>query len=203
MSKGEATRRMILEESAHLFNTRGYQNTSYKDLTARTGIQKGGIYNHFKNKEQLTLEAFELVIEKMRERSRQILSGQPHTIDRLHGVVEVFKSNIDDPFIDGGCPILNATIEANNTNDTLLQRSQAAMNEWRSYIIRTVDKGKVRGEIQPQVEGEALATIILSTLEGGIMMSQLYDDPQQMAKVATHLHTYLDSLKVETIENEA
>src|SRR5436190_4666477 len=45
--KGELTRRRIVERAAPVFNQRGYAGTSLSELVAATGLEKGGIYNHF------------------------------------------------------------------------------------------------------------------------------------------------------------
>ena len=58
MNKGQSTREMIIEKSAELFNTRGYAGCSLSDIMAATGLKKGGIYNHFRNKDEISLEAF-------------------------------------------------------------------------------------------------------------------------------------------------
>ncbi len=195
MGKGAETRTKILDEALYLFNTQGYHNTSYKDLTARTHVQKGGIYNHFANKEALALEAFDYAKEKMRERSQEILQGQQHTIDRIKGVVAVFQSYQEDPVIEGGCIIMNTAVEADDTHPELLKQSREAMEEWRSYIIRCVDKGRSRGEIQTQVDGEALASFVLSGIEGSVLMSRLYSDNTHLENMVEYLYSYLDSLR--------
>jgi AcrR family transcriptional regulator len=46
-NKGERTRSYIIERSAPLFNRQGYAGTSLKDIMEATGLEKGGIYNHF------------------------------------------------------------------------------------------------------------------------------------------------------------
>ena len=50
MSKGEETKTRILQQAAELFNQQGYAGSSIADIMRVTGLQKGGIYNHFKNK---------------------------------------------------------------------------------------------------------------------------------------------------------
>ena len=59
LRKGEATRRLILERAAPVFNQRGYAGASMSELVEATGIEKGGIYNHFGSKEDLAVEAFD------------------------------------------------------------------------------------------------------------------------------------------------
>src|ERR687889_176308 len=53
MTKGERTRRLIVERAMPLFNTRGYFGASLNDLIRETGLEKGGIYNHFESKEAI------------------------------------------------------------------------------------------------------------------------------------------------------
>lgn len=195
MQKGERTRQHILEQAAQVFSLRGYHATSYSDLTAATGLEKGGIYNHFGSKDQLALEAFDYSMDLVRQRSREILRGRQHTLDRLRGVVEIFYSLIEHPILGGGCLILNTAVEADDTHPALREKAQTAMNEWRSYISQTVQKGIERKEIRPNVDGESLATLILSTMEGAIMMSKLYGDSTHIQRTAEFLWQYLDTLK--------
>ena len=47
LTKGERTRASIVREAAELFNTHGFAGTSLSDVLAATGLEKGGLYNHF------------------------------------------------------------------------------------------------------------------------------------------------------------
>ena len=63
MTKGEQTRRKIVEAAAPIFNKRGYEGSSLNDLMEATGLKKGGIYRHFSSKEELAAEAFDYTWE--------------------------------------------------------------------------------------------------------------------------------------------
>ena len=52
-SKGDQTRRNIIEKSLHLFSVKGYFNTSINDILQATGLTKGGLYGHFASKEDI------------------------------------------------------------------------------------------------------------------------------------------------------
>ncbi|MBZ0308425.1 MAG: TetR/AcrR family transcriptional regulator [Anaerolineae bacterium] len=195
MQKGERTRQHILEQAAQVFSLRGYFATSFSDLIEATGLEKGGIYNHFGSKDELALAVFDYSIQQVRQRSREILVNQSHTLDRLRGVAQVFRSLIDHPILAGGCPVLNTAVEADDTHPALRKRAQEAMDEWRSYIVRTVRKGIERKEIRAEVEGETLATVMLATLEGGVMMTKLYGDKKHMERAADFILQYLDTIE--------
>jgi len=89
MKKGERTRRRIVESAAGFFNTKGYFGSSMNDLVRETGLEKGGIYNHFGSKEELALEAFDYAPGIMGERFRSALEGREGTLERLFAVVDV------------------------------------------------------------------------------------------------------------------
>ena len=58
MTKGEQTRRRIVEGAAPILNKRGYEGASLNDLMEATGLKKGGVYHHFSSKEELAAETF-------------------------------------------------------------------------------------------------------------------------------------------------
>ncbi len=189
MSKGEQTREMILAQAAQIFNRQGYFGSSLSDIMHETGLEKGGIYNHFSSKEQLALEAFDFSVDLVRQRTRLALAGKVNAVDRLLAIVAVFQGLIEDPLLGGGCPILNTAVEADDAQPALRERARNAMDSWRETIHRIVKKGIDRQEIRPGVDADALATLLISSLEGAIMMSKLYGDNVHMSRVVEHLTT--------------
>jgi TetR/AcrR family transcriptional regulator, transcriptional repressor for nem operon len=193
MSKAQETREKILREAAALFNQYGYSGSSMSDIMRVTGLQKGGIYNHFKSKDELALQAFDFAAECMRRQYLGALKGKHHAIDRLKAVISLFSTFAENPPIPGGCPLLNTAVESDDTHPALRERVQIAMDGWRALICKIINKGIAKGEVQKNVEADAVATIVISTLEGAIMMSKLYGDPIHLKRAIEHLHEYLDS----------
>jgi AcrR family transcriptional regulator len=58
MSKAEKTRQFIIEQTAELFNKKGYAGTSLSDITSATGLTKGSIYGNFENKDEVAKEVY-------------------------------------------------------------------------------------------------------------------------------------------------
>ena len=63
-AKGLKTRQRIVEMAAPVFNRQGFAGASMRDLISATGLEKGGIYNHFDSKEQLALEAYDFAMSR-------------------------------------------------------------------------------------------------------------------------------------------
>lgn len=193
MSKGEQTREMILARASQLFNRQGYFGSSLSALMQETGLEKGGIYNHFNSKEQLALEAFDYVFEQLQQRISRALAGKYNAVERLLAIVTYFQEILEDPVLAGGCPILNTAIEADDALPVLRDRARGAMDILQGTIQRIINKGIERHEIRPGVDGDACATVFIATLEGAIMLSKLYQDTIHMQRAAEHLRWYIET----------
>lgn len=196
MSKGEQTRERILARSAQLFNRQGYAGASLSDIMRETGLEKGGIYNHFSSKEQLSLESFDYAYKLVQQRVRQALAGKFNAIERLLAIVSVFQSEADDPPVAGGCPIMNAAIEADDANEMLRDRARSAMDDWRATIHRIIARGIERQEVRPTIDADEVASVLIATLEGALMLSNLYKDPIHMKRAAAHMVRYIETMKL-------
>jgi TetR/AcrR family transcriptional regulator, transcriptional repressor for nem operon len=193
VTKGEDTRRMILQRAAEVFNSKGYYGASMQDIMDATGLEKGGIYRHFDSKDDLALEAFDFAVELVHQEFVIALKDKRHAIDRLRAIVSVYRAMPDGMPLAGGCPVLNTAIEADDTHPALRDHARRAMDEWREYVVRTTAKGIERGQIRPEVVPEELATFIIATLEGAIMLTKLYDDTVHMNRAVEYLETYLQN----------
>lgn len=191
MSKAQATKAHIIEQAATLFNQQGYAGSSMSDLMRVTGLQKGGIYNHFRSKDELALGAFVFAVERIQQRFRGALRGQRHAVDRLMAILGVYENFLADPPVQGGCPILNTAVESDDTHPALREQAQLAMDRWRSLIERIVAKGVARGELHPTADGPTVASVLIATIEGSIMLSKLYDDPAHLEHALDHLKAYV------------
>jgi TetR/AcrR family transcriptional repressor of nem operon len=194
MKKGELTRRRIVERSAPVFNTKGYAGASMSDLVVVTGLEKGGIYNHFGSKEELALEAFDYATGIMRERLREALKAKEGALNRLFAVVEVLGTVAEDPPVAGGCPVLNTAVEADDAYPALKERAAGAIDDWLRLVGCEVKEGVKGGELSPRVDPRAVASVVVATLEGAVILSRLHDQPAHMRRAVEHLKDYLRSL---------
>jgi TetR/AcrR family transcriptional repressor of nem operon len=88
--RGEATRRRIVEQSAAVFNRRGYAGTSMSELMAATGLEKGGLYRHFASKEDLAAAAFDYAWETASEPRWRGLEDCTSSLEKLLLLVKNF-----------------------------------------------------------------------------------------------------------------
>jgi TetR/AcrR family transcriptional repressor of nem operon len=190
MSKGEQTRRKILQAAAPIFNQRGYEGTSLNDLMEATGLQKGGIYRHFSSKEELAAEAFDYTWESAWKARLLHVDEKANGIEKLKQLIANFVDHRSP--VAGGCPILNTAIDADDGNAVLRARVAKALRSWLSRLENIVKEAQEHGHIRREVDPKRVATLIVASLEGALMISRLQRNDEALRRVQSHLNRYLD-----------
>lgn len=190
-TKGERTRRRIVERAAPVFNTKGYWGSSMSDLVRETGLEKGGIYNHFSGKEELALAAFDHAAGIMRERFRVAVEGGEGALGKLFAVVDVLAGLVEDPPVAGGCPVLNTAVEADDAHPVFKERAREAATDWLRLVGSIVKEGVRSGELRGDTDPRETASVVVATLEGALMLSKLHDDGTHMQRAVDHVKAHL------------
>jgi TetR/AcrR family transcriptional repressor of nem operon len=202
MRKGERTRQEIIHKAAPIFNQRGFEGAALSDLMRATGLEKGGIYRHFDSKQQLAGEAFdyawELALDARFEGAQKITN----TVDRLKQIVWNFRDRRVG-LVPGGCPLLNTATDSDDGNPALRTKARRAFISWLGRLQSIVEEGQRRGQIRPGVDPEELATLIVTTLEGGLMLERLQRTPEPLNIACRHLQEYLETTSIRAKESKA
>lgn len=190
--RGAETRREIIRQAATIFNRKGFAGAALSDLMAATGLEKGGIYRHFRSKQQLAAEAFDYawdVATKLRAAGTEQI---PNSVDRLQQLVRNFRDRREG-LVPGGCPLLNTAIDADNGNFILRRKAQRALDSWLGRIRAIVEQGQQSREIRADVDPAAVAATVVSTLEGSLMIARLQRSELPIDQGCRHLQKYFES----------
>ena len=180
-----------MAEAASLFNQRGFEGSSMSDLMVATGLGKGGIYRHFSSKEELAAEAFDYAWKSTFETRMQDLERVPNSIEKLKRFIANFVNGRSA--VPGGCPVLNTAIEADDGNPLLRERARAAWRQLRDALSEIVAAGLKRGEIRLDVDAKEAATLIISSLEGALVIARLERNKEALLNAQSHLAHYLET----------
>ena len=119
---GEKTKKRILEVAEELFSEKGFDATSVGMIADTVGINKGLIYYHFKDKNDIIVSLLMSIIDEL----RQYVRPDPPTDDGrtgLGGVREKIKEEIT--FLEGRKNILSIMLmeafKESDKNDFLFQ----------------------------------------------------------------------------------
>ena len=193
MSKGQDTKREVIKKAAALFNKQGFAGVSLSDLMKATGLKKGGLYNHFANKEEIMAEAFSYAFRQVIKDVAEAMDSRESAEGKLRAVVDFYRDYALNPTIEGGCPIINGAIEADDANPELRSKVQEAMTQVIHSLTDIIAQGISDGEFRKDLEAEASAIVIITQIDGGIVMTRALNDDKYMEVTCLTLHTIIDS----------
>lgn len=193
MSKGKTTRDTVIRKAAVLFNKQGFAGVSLSDLMKATGLKKGGLYNHFANKEEIMAEAFSYAFGQVTAQISQVIKSQFSAQDKLKAVVEFYRDYPLNPTIEGGCPLVNSAVEADDTNPLLQKKVQEATQLVLAGLTAVIQRGIQRGEFRAGLDANACAILIVAQIDGGILMTRTFAEPHYMEVICDRLICYIDN----------
>lgn len=195
-SKSDRTRNFIIETASSIFNTKGYAGTSMSDLTDATGLTKGSIYGNFSSKEEVAIAVFDYNYQKIYLNIQEKIQQQGSYYDKLMVYAKVYDKFMQNLFPQGGCPILNTAVEADDTNNVLKERAAKAINKWKKNVQDLYLMGIAKGELNDSFEPEQLALSIIALIEGGVMISKVTNSQQNLDKILKTVEFLLQQVRV-------
>lgn len=125
---------------------------------------------------------------------RTLIKGKTSAQDKLRATFKYFENYVINPKITGGCPLMNAAIESDDSLPLLRQRSIEILNLLQNSIENIIDKGKKYGQIKPETDTILYSSLIIASLEGAIMMSKLKGNQDDIKRVNTYLEKVLNDI---------
>lgn len=195
MSKAEKTRQFIIEKTAPIFNQKGYAGTSLSDLTEATGLTKGSIYGNFENKDEVAIEAFKFNVKKLQDIFKKEIEKRSTYKEKLLVYPTIYSEYFTKLFQNGGCPILNTAIEADDTHPVLKEAANNAIQFWKNQIIFAINKGIENDEFKAQnIDPEATALSMIATIEGAIMITKLSGKMNNLSTIMLSVEKLVEEL---------
>ncbi|WP_293955396.1 MULTISPECIES: TetR/AcrR family transcriptional regulator [unclassified Sphingobacterium] len=192
MSKAEQTRQYIIEKTAPIFNKKGYFATSLSDITTATGLTKGSIYGNFKDKDDLATHVYTYQSRKISEAVNQQIIQQKTSLKKLLSFLDFYKDNFKNIAASGGCPMMNAAVEADDSLSFLTPKVKRSFDLWRQRLILILEEGVASGEFKPHISAENYAITFMAMVEGGILLSKISGRGKDLAIVLDKMKEMVD-----------
>ncbi len=196
MRNAEATKNTIIKESANLFNTQGYKATSISDITRATGYTKGAIYRHFTSKQDLEQHALRRLSKLMFEEISISIREAKTFRDKFEAIFSFFENYMNAPLYEGGCPLMNAAVESDDTDPVLRQQAFNMLAHLKASMAKLIENGIKNNQVRPDVDIPYCSTVFIATLEGGIMMSKLERNKKAIQHTIQHLRGLITEMSV-------
>ena len=190
--KKALTKSRIIEKAADLFNRKGYAGTTMSDLMKATGMEKGGLYGHFKSKKDIALAAFEYNMNRI-FRSFDVTSlADKSATDKLHLLFQYLEKMYEEPYLKAGCPLLNTATEADDTDHEMLHKVKEYLDRFKRIICEFIKQGIQAKAISAKIDPEEFAVTCIEIFEGGNFLAKVYNDKSYRGKAIARIRAMVD-----------
>ncbi len=189
-------RQRIIHESLKLFSLKGFLNTSIDDILTKVNSSKGGLYNHFKSKDELFL----IVLEEARLVWREkVLHGIKETEDPLDKI-RLLLSNYQEKYlkdsehIPGGCVFVTLSVELDDQRPEFAQEVQKGFDGVKQMIQHLLEQAQASGKLREDVNTLDMAELLFSGMLGASVQYGMNKSSVELKRAIAPLITYVDSM---------
>lgn len=172
-TKGSANRQRIIDAADRLFYSRGYNQTSFSDISDETGIPRGNFYYYFKTKEEIleaVVDSRVAVFKSMLEQCDQ-QSSDPRERLLLFAALPVQN---EEQIVQYGCPI--GTLSSELAKDQVHEISKARLTAVFDVLIEwCVAQFCALGF---DTNAKRYAMELIARLQGNALMANVYNDSE-------------------------
>ena len=188
-----STRDRLVEVAADRFWRQGFSATSLAQIANDADANGGSIYHFFRSKERLVLAVLDH-FDAMLEGAifEPALGKYSDPVDRIFGVLEVYRAFLEETECAMGCPIGNMALEVSDGHPVVRQKVAAIFDRWCALIVDQLEQA--RQDLPADLDHKSLAMFVLTVMEGGLMQAKAQRDLAPFDASVAHLRRYFDGL---------
>ncbi len=198
MENSRALKEKIIHESLKLFSLKGFLSTSIQDIMRQANISKGGVYNHFKSKDEIFSAVLSEARKVWRERNLAGLEQIENPVEKVKKLLENYRDRYlkDTETFPGGCVFVTLSVELDDQRPDFSRELNAGFVRLKAMIRRYLDQGKENGELRGEVNTQAVTEMIFSGMLGASVIYGTGKSFTSLDQCISSLIDYLESLRL-------
>jgi len=183
------TRARLLDATARLLQHRGYHGTSLSDILAASGAPRGSLYFHFPGgKDQLAIEATRAAVDEATQALRDALAKAKNPAQGVRAYVEAAGHLLRETDYTFGCPVAPVILDATAGVAELEALCRQAFETWAEMLRSSFHEAGI-----PNRRANALALLVVSSIEGLLLIARAYRDCGALMTVAAELEVAVEA----------
>ncbi len=181
--------RMVLS-AAQLVRIHGVGATGMRDVVAHAEAPRGSLQHYFPGgKDQLIAEAVAWAGDYAARRVARVAAKMtdPTPGNLFAAMAAQWTGEFTTSGFDAGCPLVATVADAAATSDSLREAVGKAFEGWQRPVAATLEQLGV-----PPARSASLAVLMLSALEGAIVLARAHRDVAPLETVVEELRPLLD-----------
>ena len=168
--KGARTRARIVEEAAALIHERGVAGTTLDDVKVAAEVSGSQMYHYFPDKNDLVQAVIDYQADTIVNQHRHAL-GSANGVEAWRNMVITTAKRTK---AQGGCPLGSLVGQLAESDPEVRALIASGFDQWAAAIGDGLRALHADGKLPPDINPDDLATTLLATLEGGILLAQVH-----------------------------
>lgn len=186
----------MITATAELLQVQGYHATGLNQITQESNTPKGSLYFHFPGgKEELAIAAIEAAGAEESQKIEAVLNSQEDVGDAIHAFTQVLAQGLLESNFRKGCPVATVAIETSSTHESLRRICEQIYLRWFELI-----KQRLLAAGFNSTETTTWSTLILASVEGGLLLSRNQQSVKPLETIGEHLKTLLAQAKQQQVQ---
>ena len=173
-AKGARTRARIVEEAAALIHERGVAGATLEDVRAAAGVSGSQMTHYFADKNDLVQAVIDYQADAIVNRQRQALTG-PNGVEAWRDMVITAAKRTK---AKGGCQLGSLVGQLAESDSEARALIAAGFDQWAAAIGDGLRSLHADGKLPSDIDPDDLATTLLATLQGGLLLAQVQQSPR-------------------------
>lgn len=194
-TKATATKEKIITTAHDLFYEHGYHATGIDAIIKSAGVTKGNFYYYFKSKELLALDVLDWHFEKIQMDTSAAVAQKSLTAkEALFTTLEVIESRNQTQHAKGtisGCFFGNFTLEMSAESTVIQNKLEEIFSHLKETLKQLIVKAQETGEIRSDLDAEIESQMILTMMEGALLLDKAKQKPLVLKQTIEFLRTHL------------
>lgn len=168
-----------------VFWDRGYQGSTFEDLTKAADVRKQSLYGVFGDKRSLFLKSLALYRQQTLSTARKVVSGAGSPLEGIARLMRYAARPSGPKDGPSGCLMANTALELGRSDSDVAAELKKMFRATEEILAAAVKKGQERGEITTRFDSAAIAQSLANTINGLRIL-------QNTGATAHHLKSVVD-----------
>lgn len=157
------TKAQILAAATAVFAQKGFAKASMNDIVRASGLSKGGVYWHFKSKDDIVTAIFDQFFLGQLAMLDEVLAGEGTAVSKLHQLATLTGAGVETVASQFPSPLEFYALAARE--EALKDNLRAHLYSYQEKINALIAQGVQAGEFRSEL-GDDVANTIMALFEG-------------------------------------
>lgn len=172
----------VLDKAMLLFWRRGFQGTSIVEIERETGLTKGSLYKAFDSKRDLFAKCLNRYMADESYRAILLRRSDRPIAEAFAEILDLLIESANASERPCGCLATNVIAELIPTDAELAKEASDGLAGMQTALELRLRAAREKGELRPDADVETLASVLMVTLQGMVVLSTSTKDVASMRR---------------------